>query len=325
MESRYCIKDEGDYRMVELINRLLPIVVLLFIGFFTKKTKMLSDKVIEGLKVIIIKIALPVVLFTSFATMDLQLSYLILFVLVFIYCIVLYGIGNLVHKLLAHRFKRVFTAGYFTGFEFGMIGVGLFSAIWGIEQLPIIMLIGLGHEIFIWFVYVPLISNKSEHVFSLLQTLKAFIKTPTIIGLILGLMVNILNLYETIASTVIGASIYTSIDMLMPLTSPLILIVVGYSMTFNCLDIKETLTYIIARLIFVLSIGSLLIFIIFKLIPDINPLLFQAFYAFILLPAPYILPLYIKDTEEASFFTQLLVYGTVVTFVGYGILLWLSI
>lgn len=311
--------------MTELVNRLLPIVFLLFIGIFTKKTRLLSDEIVTGLKSIIIKIALPVVLFTSFATMKLQLSYIILFVMVFLYCILLYGIGEVLHKTLPKMFSRVFTGGYFTGFEFGMIGVGLFSAIWGIDKLPVIMLIGLGHEIFIWFFYVPLISNKSDETFNLKDTVKAFIKTPTIIGLFIGLLVNVLNLYDLIGSTLIGGGVYTTISMLMPLTSPLILIVIGYSMTFKMLDMKEAFLYIIVRLIFVLSLGTLLIIAVFRIMPDIDPLLLQAFYAFILLPAPYILPLYIKDDKEAAFFTQLLVYSTVITFIGYGILLWFSL
>ena len=311
--------------MIELMNRLLPIVFLLFIGVFTKRTKLLSEEIVAGLKTIIIKIALPVVLFNSFATMELQLSYIILFVMVFVYCVVLYGIGELLHKTMAKKFSRIFTGGYFTGFEFGMIGVGLFSAIWGIDKLPVIMLIGLGHEIFIWFFYVPLISNKSDEKFNLMETVKAFIKTPTIIGLVIGLVFNVLNIYETVGLTIIGGGVYSTISMLMPLTSPLILIVIGHSMTFKLLDMKEALLYIVARLFLVLSLGTLLIIAVFRIIPGIDPLLLQAFYAFILLPAPYILPLYIKDSKEAAFFTQLLVYSTIVTFVGYGLLLWISL
>ena len=311
--------------MNELLSRLLPIVFLLFIGVFSKQTKLLSDEIIAGLKTIIIKISLPVVLFTSFATMTLQPSYILLFVLVFIYCIVLYGIGELLHKLLPGHFSRIFTSGYFTGFEFGMIGVGLFGAIWGVEKLPVIMLLGLGHEIFIWFFYVPLISSKSNTSFNLMDTIKAFLKTPTIIGLLIGLLFNILNIYDYIGSTVIGGGIYSTISLLMPLTSPLILIVIGYSMTFKLLNMKEAFTYIVARLFFVLSIWTGLIMFIFRIMPDIDPLLLQAFYAFILLPAPYILPLIVTDDEEAAFFTQILVYSTIITFIGYTILLWLSL
>jgi hypothetical protein len=68
----------------------------------------------------------------------------------------------------------------------------------------------------------------------------------------------------------------------------------------------------------------MVLFTIIRLIPDLDELFIQAFYAFILLPAPYILPLYIQKREEVDFFTQLLVYSTVTSFVGYGILVGLS-
>ena len=68
--------------MQELLRKLLPILLLLLIGFFAKKKKLFTDSFIEGLKVLILNIALPMVLFDSFSSMTLQVSYLLLFVLV---------------------------------------------------------------------------------------------------------------------------------------------------------------------------------------------------------------------------------------------------
>ena len=118
----------------ELLIRLLPIFLLLVIGFILKLTKLFSDSFIKGLKDLIIKIALPAVLFDAFSTMTLQVSYILLFALIFIYCCLLYGIGVGLHKFFPRVFSRFFTKGYMTGFEFGMIGVGLFGAIWGIDK-----------------------------------------------------------------------------------------------------------------------------------------------------------------------------------------------
>ena len=310
--------------MEDLLSKLLPILLLLLIGFVSKQLKVFSDSFIEELKGLIIKIALPAVLFDAFSTMKLQVSYLLLFSLVFIYCIILYGIGHGLHKFFPKVFSRYYTKGFMTGFEFGMIGVGLFGAIWGIDKLPIIVLVAFGHELFIWFFYVLFISKSTQKSYSLSVNFKQFIKTPTIIAIILGLVVNLSGIYPLLNSNIIGQSLFSVVGFLKPLTSPLILIIIGYTMVFHRTNLREAAVYILARIILVMSLGTLVVVTIINLIPGIDPLFVQAFYAFILLPAPYILPLYIKDREEATFFTQVLVYNTVITFIGYGVLVYIS-
>jgi len=310
--------------MLELVRRLLPILILLFIGFLSKKKNLFSDSFIDGLKVLIINIALPAVLFDAFSTMTLQTSYLLLFVIIFLYCCLLYGFGIGLHKLFPNIYKRHYTKGYMTGFEFGMIGVGLFGAIWGMDQLPIIMLIGFGHELFIWFFYVVLISRTTDKSFNLKDTIRHFFKTPTIIAIVLGIMANLSGIRQLMDENIIGQSLLAVIEFLKPLTSPLILIVIGYMMVFRRTHIREAAVFILTRMVLVLGFGTLVLFSIRYLIHDLDPLFTTAFYAFILLPAPYILPLYIRDEEETTFFTQLLVYSTAASFIAYGILVGLS-
>ncbi len=310
--------------MHELLRRLLPIFFLLAIGFIAKHKKIFQESFIEGLKTLIVKIALPAVLFDAFSKMTLQISYLLLFIFVFFYCCLLYFLGHLLHKLFPKIYRRAYTAGYFTGFEFGMIGVGLFGAIWGMDKLPIIMLIGFGHELFIWFFFVPLISRKKDHRFNIIDTLWQFLKTPTIIAIISGILINLSGIYPKIEESSIGGSILAVIEFLKPLTSPLILIVIGYTLIFHRENLREMAVYILSRLALVMVLGAILLLTVRFLIPDLDPLFDQAFYAFILLPAPYILPLYIQDKKEAAFFTQLLVYSTAVSFIGYAILVGVS-
>ncbi|MDF2594419.1 MAG: hypothetical protein K0R69_760 [Clostridia bacterium] len=311
--------------MEEVLRRLLPIFLLMGIGFFAKWKKLFSDMFIEGLKTLIIGVALPAVLFDAFSTMTLEVSYLVLFGLIFIYCGLLYGIGSVLHKVFPKTFGMFYTKGYMTGFEFGMIGVGLFGAIWGMEQLPVIMLIGFGHELFIWFFYVPLIARSEEKSFSLTKTIGQFLKTPTIIAIVLGVAANLTGIRPLMNEHVIGQSLLAVITFLKPLTSPLILIVIGYTMVFQRTHLRKAVTYILSRFVLVMGLGTLVLFAIIRLIPDLDALFIQAFYAFILLPAPYILPLYIQKQEEVDFFTQLLVYSTAVSFIGYGILVGVSV
>jgi hypothetical protein len=212
-----------------------------------------------------------------------------------------------------------------TGFEFGMIGVGLFGALWGMDKLPVIMLIGFGHELFIWFFYVLLISKNTNKSLGMKGTIVHFFNTPTIIAIVLGIIFNLSGIRQLMDETIIGQSLLAVIEFLKPLTSPLILIVIGYTMVFRRTNFRETAVYILSRMVLVLGLGTVVLFAITHYIHNLDPLFTTAFYAFILLPAPYILPLYIRDEEETTFFTQLILYSTIVSFVGYGILVALSL
>ena len=311
--------------MTLLLQKLLPIIIIIIIGAIIRRKQLLCEQTIDGLKTIIIKIALPAVLFTAFSKTDFKLAYLLLFLIIFLFCSLLYFIGEVLHRKFPKNFNYTYSSGYFTGFEFGMIGVGLFSAIWGIDKLPVIMLIGFGHELFIWFVYVPLIKLKGNEKFTVSKTFIEFIKTPTILAIILGTIFNLTGLYNILENNILGSSIFATIDFLMPLTTPLILIIIGYSLTLKKLNLSKIFVYIGIRTFFVLSIGSFVLFLLLKIIPTLDSFFVMAFYAFILLPAPYILPLYIEDKKEAEFFSQFLVYSTIVTFVGNIILLIVSL
>lgn len=310
--------------MTELVSKLLPIIVLLLIGYLLKRRKTFSDYVVDDLKKILLTIALPAVLFDAFSTMKLQLSYTFLFFMIFLYCAVLYGIGVFLNWKFATLFPYKNTKGYMTGFEFGMIGVGLFSALWGMDQLWVIMLIGLGHELFIWFFYATLLSKSMDEKVTIKDTLLQFIKTPTILAIVLGIICNVAGVRTIMEGEIWGRGIISVIEFLKPLTSPLILLVIGYTMTFTIKNASKILWFLAVRMILVLGLGGLVLVILHRFLQPIDPLFDIAFWAFILLPAPYILPLYIKENEEASFFSQLLVYSTIVSFVAYTALFIIS-
>ena len=304
--------------MALMIGKLLPTVLIIIIGILLQKSKDMTADLVSGLKFIIINIGLPSVLFFAFLETKLEYKYIFLFVMVFLLCSALYGLGMFLRRWLGYTFAP----GFFTGFEFGMVGVALFTAVWGVEKLPIISLIGLGHEVFIWFVYVPLLEYTNSRQVNLGKTLASFIRSPIIIAIVLGILLNITGLSKVIDQTVLGQSIFDTIDTLSLLTVPLILLVIGHSLTFEQMDWKKSFYYIALRLGAILALGTLVYFLVVSLIGNIDPIFAKAFYGFLLLPPPYILPLFIKDNEEESkFFSNLIVLYTLVSFIGFIILM----
>ncbi|HYE67143.1 MAG TPA: AEC family transporter, partial [Anaerovoracaceae bacterium] len=308
--------------MTALLEKLLPVLLIITIGWILRKREIISASAINELKNIIVKVALPCILFLSFSKTALEARYIIIVVLVFGMCLALYSLGFLLRRLLPGTFGSFFTPWFMAGFEFGMIGVGLFAALWGSENLPLIMLIGLGHEFFAWFVMIPYIQFKNSGKFNLVETLGKFIRTPIILGIFGGLVANITGLYDILQTVFWGRSALSAMSTISNLGVPLILMVVGYSLVIEKDNARKIAMHIIARFSAVLTIGTAALTLIRMLAGPMDPLFSIAFYAFLILPPSYLVPIYVKNDEaERYFFSQAVVYCTIVSFSGYIVLM----
>jgi len=103
---------------------------------------------------------------------------------------------------------------------------------------------------------------------------------------------------------------------------PLILMIVGYSLMIEKENAKKIALHIVARLIPVLAIGTIVALLIRQLVGEVDPLFNIAFYAFLILPPSYLMPVIVKDDEsERHFLSQAVVYYTLVSFAGYIVLM----
>jgi len=71
-----------------------------------------------------------------------------------------------------------------TGFEYGMLAISLFGAAYGLDKVGYIEVVDLGHEIFIWFVFLPMLLIKRDGVQKPREIIKTFISSPVVIVLI---------------------------------------------------------------------------------------------------------------------------------------------
>lgn len=308
--------------MTALLEKLLPVLLIILVGWVLRKRNVVSGSAMNELKNIIVNVALPCVLFLSFVKMTLEARHALIVALVFGMLCVFYCIGFLIKTGLPKTFGSIFTPWFMTGFEFGMIGIGLFGALWGFDKLPLFLLIGLGHELFTWFICIPYIQFKNSGAFSVTRTLNKFLRTPVILGILGGLFVNLTGLYNFMSTVFWGKAIFSAMTLLSNVTVPLILMMVGYSLILERANSKKMLYYTIVRLVLNLSVGSIFLILINLLVGTLDPLFNLAFYAFLIQPPSYLVPVLVKDSEEERhFFSQAVVYYTLVSFAGYIILM----
>lgn len=308
--------------MSSLLEKLLPVIIILAIGWFIRKKDIISGGTINEIKQLIVNIALPCILFLSFATTALEIRYIMIVVLMFALCMCMYGFGFLLKRMIPRTFGSFYTPWFMSCFEFGMIGIGLFAALFGQENLPLITLIGLGHEFFNWFIAIPYVQLKDTGKYSLTDTLRKFLRSPVILGILAGLAANLTGFYSFLQTVFWGRAVLGSMTTISSICVPLILMVVGYSLTIEKDSVAKIVSHIAVRLIPILAVGTLVLFLIRTLVGPVDPLFNVAFFAYLILPPSYLIPVMVKDDEsERHFYSQAVVYYTFLSFIGYIFLL----
>lgn len=279
----------------EIINRILPILLLLLLGHGIRRTHFLNEDVMDGFKKIVVNMALPSVLFLSFLQVEMESSFLVVFVVVFLLCVFLYGAGRLLQPVVAP--KHDYFPNLMTGFEYGMLGISLFGSAYGLQNLPFIAVIGLGHELFIWFVFLPLLLVKRDGIQQFSDLLKSFLKSPVIIAILAGIAGSLLGWEEMLYKTAVSGGIISALQFLANLTIPLILMVVGYGIKLDRAGVGEAARVVLIRLAILLPVTLLINALLIKQFLGLAPAYATALFVLTILPPPFIIPLFMRKNS----------------------------
>jgi malate permease and related proteins len=299
----------------QLLNRILPIFLLLLLGNWARRSDFLAEDAVAALRKIVVNFALPAVLFLSFLDIELEPAYLMLAVLMFGLCLALFGLG-----LLIRRWRHV-PHPYFpflmTGFEYGMLGVALFGSAYGLQNIGYIAVVDLGHELFIWFVFLALLLRKRDNLTQPAQLLRAFITSPVIVGILAGLAFNALGAGPMLRELPVTGGIMATLAMLSNLTVPLILIIVGYGIKFDVTAAREAGQVTGIRLAMLIPLALLLNAVVLRTWLQLPPAVEVALFTLLIMPPPFIIPLYMRpgDTREMTYVNNTLTVYTVVSIV----------
>jgi hypothetical protein len=295
----------------QILNRVLPIILLILLGFWVRRRKFLAESTIDDLRKLVVNLALPAVLFVTFLQLELKASYLVVFALIFAVCVLLLGLG--------HLFKRLFNvrSEYFpflmTGFEYGMLGVSLFGGAYGLEKLGTIAVLALGHEIFIWFVFLALLLMKRDGLQGSGQLLGTFFKSPVILAILAGILLNLLGLESTLYTAPVTGALMSALQFLGSLVVPLILLIVGYSLHFDRQGLKAAFPLPLLRLAILIPLALGMNFFIIRGWLGLDPVFEAALFTLLVLPPPFIIPLYMRPEllEEKRYVNNVLALYTV--------------
>ena len=302
-----------------IVNRVLPILILLGLGAWCRRTQFVTDRVIDGLKKVAVNMALPAAMFISFLEIEFEIAYLYVFIVILGACLVLFGLGFLIRR--AFKVSHPYFPFLITGFEYGMLGVSLFGSAYGLEKLGYIAVVDLGHEIFIWFIFLAALMVKRDSLETPGQLLKVFFRSPVVLGILAGIGLNVLRAQVLMQDGLVTGGIMTTLRFLSNLTIPLILLAVGYDIKLDMAGVKEALPTVAIRLVLTLPLAFVLSSVVLSGLLKLDPPFIIATVVLMILPPSYLIPLYIppEKEEERRYVNNTLILSTIISIVLFAV------
>ena len=216
-------------QLEHLIRSVLPVILLIIFGFWLQKRHYFSEETVQGVTKLVSDYLIPCTIFTIFIGLDLRPEHLGLAACTFLIQLLLLGLGFLTARLF--HFKRRFAPLYPCAFAFGFMAIPLFSTVFGLENMGYLTSMGVGHELFIGLVFMPV-----ARIY-----LKGETAGPRQIA---------------VSATDLGGGVIDTISKLGGISSTLILITVGYRIHMDNPDkIRESLRLVAWRYLLIFSVS----------------------------------------------------------------------
>ena len=200
-----------------IINKVISLFLIMIIGVYGSKKKIITPMINKGLTNILLEITLPCLVISSFIfDMDNQLknniikcfiySPIVLITTTFISYIALFPIKS--DKKIIMQFANVFS-------NCGFIGFPIIYSIFGGEGVIYASIFNMFFTIALWSYGIILFNGNIEK-----KDLKKVFLNPSIIAVIIGLIILIFNIS-------IPEVVYSTLDLVGGVTSPLSMIIIG--------------------------------------------------------------------------------------------------
>ena len=296
-------------QLVSVLQTALPVFLALMLGMLCRSKGFLSREGVDALKKVVLNITLPAVLFQAFATTQYTVDTLILPVTMFGICCLALALGFLITKLSGNQSRlSPFLA---SGFEAGMLGYALFALLFPGESASRFAILDLGQTLFVFTLYKVLLSGKRDWR----AIGRDMLTSPILWAVAAGVVTGASGLYQALGSV---SGILDSVTGFISAPSGMIiLLTVGYDLVLGDIPWKKTAGAIAMRLgVMVVCLGVLLGLNRWVLGGAIFP---GAAILMVLLPPPYVIPVFADEPAERVQISSALSALTLVTIVLFAV------
>lgn len=280
--------------VLSVVSKLLPLILLILLGLLLRRSGVITPGGMDVIKRLIVTAGLPAIMFLSFLGAGIDRSFIFIIAGMFILNVLLFLFGKTAGSRI--RPQNKYTPFLFSGFEYGMFALGVFGAAYGKTAIAAIAVMDLGHELFIWFVYVTLLTAASGKRRSTGAAVYSFLTSPIIIAIALGLAGNFAGLQSLFHENPYLIGITTTVNMVGNLTAPLILITIGAGLSFSREGVEFGFRTLALRVPLTLLIYYFFSLILLKVLH--LPFVYAAgLYTILIAPPPFIIPLFIPESD----------------------------
>ena len=278
--------------LLHVLNTALPVFAALFLGVLCRKRAILDRGGVDALKRVAVDICLPAVLFSAFASAEYSAKSILIPLAVFVLCVAALLLGYLAKRLCGE--KSSLMPFLMTGFEAGMLGYGLFALLYPGESNAAFAIVDLGQVLFVFTLYKGLLYGKSGARELVRQTLRS----PVIWAILAGIVFGASGLYAWLGSIGVASVLDALTDFISAPTSCIILITIGFDLTLAKTPWKRVLKYTGIRVVIMALIYAAAVLINRSLLG--GAMHEGALLLLIILPAPYVLPIFAEVEEERA-------------------------
>lgn len=237
--------------MEHLVLTVAPLILLLTLGCVLRHIHYFSGELVQNIIRFIGDFLIPCVIFNTILNLEIRREHILLSVSFFVFLILLLLLSWLFYKIFSIR--RRFFIFFSCAFAFGLMGIPLFSTVFGAENMEYLIALGVGHELFIAIVYLTaaklVLKGEQFH----LGNINLF--SPLFCMMLSALVLNLSGGKEVLAASLPGACFLATVSELASITTVLTMITIGYQLHFECLaHIKESLFYVLFR--YTLAFGA---------------------------------------------------------------------
>lgn len=294
--------------VLQVVQMVLPIVVLLGLGMVCRRKKVFDMNGLAGLKAVVGGICLPAVLFNAFFTAHYSAAVALIFVLVYVGFGLVLGLGFALRKLAAPHGK--FFPFLLTSAEGGMLGYALYGVLMG-EQSGFAA-VDLGQTVFAYTAFLGFLALTDGRKPTAGGLVKNMVTNKCCIGMALGILLGALGAGQWVLASPAAGIVTEIISMITAPTSALVLLVVGYELDLDRNLLRPVAVTVLCRLAVMGCLLALVSFVLFHIVPYDKGLQIALMILYSL-PAPFIIPLFADVGKEGRYISTSLSVHTLCT------------
>lgn len=299
----------------DAIAVMLPVAAALLLGLFSKKKGIVDERGLEGIKRLVMNFCLPAVLFGAFYAAEIDGRFFIIAATLFVACI----LGLLAGRLLVRLFPRL--GGLFpfitAGFEAGMMGYGLYTMLFGAENLPYFAMVDLGQVLFVFTVYMALLNKRKGK--STVDTVREMVTSPVFLAIALGLVFALSGLGGRLKESAAGPAVGALLSYISAPTGMLMIFVVGSGLRLERESALRAFLSVALRTALMAGLCALSLAVLRMLIP-LSASLYWAVILMFSLPAPFVLPVFSQAGSQDAYLSGALSIGAVFSLAAFAII-----